>query len=72
MKTVCDPGMLTIKTDRFGLQLYYPVLTVAAKALKLSLSTAFVISCNTWQFDWSVGFQILGFGFGVGKYKERN
>ena len=69
IRTVFDPGMLTIANDSWGLQLYYPIITFRERALKLSFATVFVASVKTWQFDWSVGFQILGFGFGIGKYK---
>ena len=70
MKVKIDIGMLTLRNDKFGIQLYCPIITFKKDAIKLSFSTVLVISRNTWQFDWSVGFQLLGFGFGIGKYKE--
>lgn len=70
MKAVFDTGMLTLRTARLGLQLYCPIVTLRRRTLKLSFSTVFVAGGSTHQFDWSVGFQILGFGFGIGKYKE--
>jgi hypothetical protein len=70
MKITRDPGMLTLKKGRWGVQLYCPILTLKEGALKLSFSTVLVVSKNTWLFDWSVGFQLFGFGFGIGKYKE--
>jgi hypothetical protein len=72
MKTVFDPGMVTLKTERWGLQLYCPIIKLKERSLVLSFSTVFVVTSKTWQFNWSVGFQILGFGFGIGKYKEQS
>ena len=69
MKVVLDPGMLTIRTNVIGLQFYCPIVVLSARAIKLSFSTVLIASLKTWQFKWSVGFQVLGFGFGIGQYK---
>lgn len=63
--------MLTLKNDRIGVQLYCPIVSIKNDVMKLSFSTVLVISKKTWQYDWSAGFQILGFGFGVAKYKGK-
>jgi hypothetical protein len=70
MKVTKDVGMLTLKSRRWGVQFYWPIITFRESTLKLSFSTVLVASKNTWLFDWSTGLQILGFGFGFGKYKE--
>jgi len=72
MKVTIDSGMITLKNDRLGIQFYCPIITLKEGAMKLSFSTVLAISRNTWQFDWSAGFQLLGFGFGIAKYKEKN
>lgn len=70
MKTVFDPGMLTIKNERYGVQLYWPILSFKESVFKFSAKTALVIAGKTWQWDWAGGIELLGFGFGIAKYKE--
>lgn len=71
LRLVRDPGMLTIRfRELFGLQIYWPILKVGRDVFKASFSTCLVASLKTWQFRWSVGFRVLGFGFGVGRYQD--
>lgn len=70
MKVTKDLGMLTLKNDRFGIQFYCPIITFKQSTIKLSFPTVLVITKKTWQFEWSAGFQLLGFGFGVAEYKK--
>jgi len=69
MKVTTDTGMLTLKSHKHGLQLYWPIMSFREKVLKLSFLTVLVVGGKTWQLDWSAGFQVLGFGFGICKYK---
>ncbi len=70
MKTTFDTGILTLKNNQWGVQFYCPIITLERGLIRLSFPMVLVISKNTWQFDWSAGFQILGFGFGVCAYKK--
>ena len=71
LKVRSDTGTLTLKWDeKFGAQLYYPIISLREGSLKLSFRTCFVLSWKTWQWDWAGGFEILGFGFGFCKYKD--
>ena len=65
-----DLGMITLKSDRWNFQVYYPIVTFKQDDMRLSFSTVLIARKNTWQFDWSIGFQVLGFGFAIGKLKE--
>ncbi len=70
LKTTFDTGLIELKNKEFCFQFYYPIITIEKDRLTLSFSTNLVVTAKTWQFDWSAGFQILGFGFGACKYKE--
>lgn len=75
VKTVSDVGMYTVIFDgvfenAYGLQLYFPIITIRKDTFKASFRTCLVLGGKTWCFDWSAGFEILGFGFGFGKYKK--
>ena len=69
MKVTTDSGILTLEKGRIGVQFYCPIITLKEGVMRLSFPTVLVASKKNWQFDWSVGFQLFGFGFGVGKYK---
>ena len=72
IKMTVTTGMLVGKYGLYCLQLYWPILLYKERVFKLSLLTVLVIGGSTWQFDWSMGFQVLGFGFGIGKHKDEN
>lgn len=72
MKIIKDTGMLQLIKGRLHFQLYSPILTFRKDKLALSFSTVLVISKNTWSHDGAFGFQVLGFGFGVGKLKKES
>lgn len=72
IKMTVTTGMLVGKYGLYCLQLYWPILLYNERVFKISLLTVLVIGGSTWQFDWSMGFQVLGFGFGIGKHKDEN
>jgi len=70
IKMKLNTEMLVACHGSYRLQVYWPIISYRENILKLSFSTVLVVGGPTWQFDWSVGFQVLGFGFGVGKHRD--